>query len=146
MHLLHRIFDLNPRKRITLPELRREIIEMDTFFLSDKEVLRCTKAARDVASFFAPLPSKFSHQKQKYAMGGNREEENKHTGCGADSALQAEVKVVQVEEARSDSDPTTDSLPVQKAPSIRKKAHRSSIVKVVGRILGTLGRTSTPSS
>lgn len=47
--LLRRVFVRDPDDRITLTEFREAILDMDTFFLTDKELAAASKCAREVA-------------------------------------------------------------------------------------------------
>ncbi|GAA5858683.1 hypothetical protein JCM8547_001420 [Rhodosporidiobolus lusitaniae] len=51
--ILKRIFALNPLARISLPELRREILAVKTFVMTEDELRTATKATREAARAFA---------------------------------------------------------------------------------------------
>ncbi|KAH7929405.1 kinase-like protein [Leucogyrophana mollusca] len=47
--VMKRVFHLNPAARISIPELREEILKMDTFYMSHEEMLGAAEHARDFA-------------------------------------------------------------------------------------------------
>ena len=49
--LLRKILTYEPSERITLSALRKEIIALDTFFMTNDEVARASKAVRDAAEY-----------------------------------------------------------------------------------------------
>lgn len=49
--LFRKIFAYDPMQRITIPALRKEIVELDTFFMSDEEISRSGRAVRVAASY-----------------------------------------------------------------------------------------------
>ncbi|SCV72984.1 BQ2448_6909 [Microbotryum intermedium] len=51
--ILKRIFALNPKARITLKDLRREILSVKTFVMTDEELRHATKATKEAARAFA---------------------------------------------------------------------------------------------
>lgn len=51
--ILKRIFNLNPLCRISLPELRKEIIRIDTFFMDQEELSVAAATVRKVAKDFS---------------------------------------------------------------------------------------------
>ncbi|KAK0485156.1 kinase-like domain-containing protein [Armillaria novae-zelandiae] len=70
--LLKRIFQLDPLLRITLPELRAEIVKMDTFFISDADLLLADEQVRIVDSYFTsphchPTPRQRKTQDHPFA-------------------------------------------------------------------------------
>lgn len=48
--IIHRIFQLEPLDRISLSDLRKEIRELDTFFLTPRELTKASEFARRVAA------------------------------------------------------------------------------------------------
>ncbi|SCZ94123.1 BZ3500_MvSof-1268-A1-R1_Chr12-2g03703 [Microbotryum saponariae] len=51
--ILKRIFALNPKARINLRDLRREILSVKTFVMTDEELRHATKATKEAARAFA---------------------------------------------------------------------------------------------
>ncbi|KAF7433022.1 hypothetical protein PC9H_004968 [Pleurotus ostreatus] len=47
--VIKRIFTLNPQERINLPDLREEILKLDTFFMSQKDLALASDCVRDAA-------------------------------------------------------------------------------------------------
>ncbi|GAA5994222.1 hypothetical protein JCM5350_007308 [Sporobolomyces pararoseus] len=62
--ILKRIFALNPAVRISLPELRREIMSVKTFVMTEHELRHATRATREAARAFA-ASSKINQQRQQ---------------------------------------------------------------------------------
>ncbi|KAI0795438.1 kinase-like domain-containing protein [Abortiporus biennis] len=56
--LFLKIFDIDPQTRITIPELRKAILEMDTFFMTEGEVLISNRIVQKVASYYEQYPPK----------------------------------------------------------------------------------------
>ncbi|KAJ3976258.1 serine/threonine protein kinase, negative regulator of sexual conjugation and meiosis [Lentinula raphanica] len=56
--ILKRIFHLNPLNRISIPELRREIIAIDSFFMSEDEIDQGGDVLRAAAANYAAPPAK----------------------------------------------------------------------------------------
>ncbi|KAK0469847.1 kinase-like domain-containing protein [Desarmillaria tabescens] len=74
--LLKRIFHLDPLLRITLPELRAEIIKIDTFFISDADLLLADDQVKVVDSYFTspqchPTPRQRKMQQHPFASLGD---------------------------------------------------------------------------
>lgn len=51
--IFKRIFSLNPQTRISLQELRQEILAVRTFVMTEEELKHATKATKEAASAFA---------------------------------------------------------------------------------------------
>ncbi|GAA5923369.1 hypothetical protein JCM3775_007517 [Rhodotorula graminis] len=51
--ILKRIFALNPQARISLADLRREILSVETFVMSENELRHATRATKEAARAFA---------------------------------------------------------------------------------------------
>lgn len=49
--LFRRIFAYEPLERITVPELRKAIVDIDTFFMSDEDIARSGLSVRAAASY-----------------------------------------------------------------------------------------------
>ncbi|GAA5889215.1 hypothetical protein JCM16303_004352 [Sporobolomyces ruberrimus] len=62
--ILKRIFALNPAVRISLAELRREIMSVKTFVMTENELRHATRATREAARAFA-ASSKANQQRQE---------------------------------------------------------------------------------
>ncbi|GAA6019482.1 hypothetical protein JCM11491_000972 [Sporobolomyces phaffii] len=62
--ILKRIFALNPAVRISLAELRREIMSVKTFVMTEHELRHATRATREAARAFA-ASSKANQQRQQ---------------------------------------------------------------------------------
>jgi len=62
--ILKRIFALNPAVRISLAELRREIMSVKTFVMTENELRHATRATREAARAFA-ASSKANQQQQQ---------------------------------------------------------------------------------
>ncbi|TNY18928.1 kinase-like domain-containing protein [Rhodotorula diobovata] len=56
--ILKRIFALNPQARISLADLRREILSVDTFVMSENELRHATRATKEAARAFAASAAK----------------------------------------------------------------------------------------
>ncbi len=116
--ILHRTFELNPCRRITLKELRKEILQVDTFFLAHDELLSSSKQERQIAKLFGPALSTNSVTKQDQP--------------GSTDALGHEVKpILQEAGARP---PTADSVPDVKS----RKRRRSSVVESFTRLFKSI--------
>lgn len=64
--LLKHIFHITPRNRITIPDLRRAVLAIDTFFMSEKELALSNDAVRSVAATYAgPRPTTTSSDAPK---------------------------------------------------------------------------------
>ncbi|KAJ3799087.1 serine/threonine protein kinase, negative regulator of sexual conjugation and meiosis [Lentinula aff. detonsa] len=55
--ILKRIFHLNPFNRISIPDLRREILDVDSFFMSESELRRSSDVVRAAAANYAAPPA-----------------------------------------------------------------------------------------
>lgn len=53
--LVRRILDLDPLRRITLMQLKREIANIETFFMSDDEIADATKQVQEAAAMQSPV-------------------------------------------------------------------------------------------
>ncbi|GAA5973537.1 hypothetical protein JCM11641_007105 [Rhodosporidiobolus odoratus] len=62
--ILKRIFALNPLARISLPELRREIMAVKTFVMTEDELRTATRATREAARAFAQSGKAYRQQDQ----------------------------------------------------------------------------------
>ena len=49
--LFRHIFTFNPEKRVTIPSLRKGILAIDTFFMSDEDIVRAPEAVRVAAEY-----------------------------------------------------------------------------------------------
>jgi serine/threonine protein kinase len=55
--LLKRCFDLHPEARPSIAQIREAILELDTFFLTDEELVHASSAQRVIAQYYAtPTP------------------------------------------------------------------------------------------
>lgn len=60
--IIKRIFRINPLSRISIPELREEILKIDTFFMTDRELAQAPLSLRATAHHYsARVPSEDMH-------------------------------------------------------------------------------------
>ncbi|KAK0193730.1 kinase-like domain-containing protein [Armillaria mellea] len=129
--LLKRIFQLDPLLRIPLPELRVEIAKVDTFFISDADLLLADEQVRIVDSYFTsphchPTPRQRKMQEHPFA------------------SLDDIVLVPQL-----DVFPEPESAPRHRAPcntAIFTPPRRKALLTKVVNKLKAISRTSTISS
>ena len=53
--ILQRVFTFNPAERISIAELREEVLRADTFFLTDKEIAAASSEVQSAAAQYTPL-------------------------------------------------------------------------------------------